>query len=256
MMTKTTSKTRVWRCNYALMPALIAAICLFSTKTIAQCDTMALPVPPIECVDVSPQDNNPTATPVLSQDDKLDELLRDNVFAARHKEYNELFDRCVKINGDTLLIDYAFLSQAKKDRLIELFLSMSSEQQDVQNFTFQRRRATRIMEEITPTVEQFESWKKSMEYKVFIDNKRVEKLVLNQHQPSDFKSFVVIDLPTIDEDYGKYKYQLSLLTTVGYIQQKKMVEEIAKDENLYPNYTGYDGKKYSIINITYYYRLK
>ena len=116
MMTKTTSKKRERHCIIALIPVCMAAICVFSTKTIAQNE----PDTPQTVVSVNnPVSNNhSTLTPDLLQDDKL-------------REYNQIIGKFYgEKDGKRYLIFDAVLKE-DIDRLEALYLAMSPEQQSV-----------------------------------------------------------------------------------------------------------------------------
>ena len=120
MMTKTTSKKRVWCSSIAMIPVLIAAICVFSTKSIAQPDMNELPEQTTGSIEITTQDNSPNVTTDLVQDVK-------QIIESHIEEKN---------GRKTLNLD-AF-SKDKWDRIKELYLTKSTEHQAVLDFIFER----------------------------------------------------------------------------------------------------------------------
>ena len=227
MITKTTSKKRVWCSSLALIPVFIAAIFIFSTKTIAQHD-MHVPLEQTGInIEMPVQDNPPKVTPDLPQDSKLAELLKDSIFAARYEEYNQIIEKNTKRKEQTILIDMGSISQNDLRRMQTLYQSMSPEQQSVLTFVANRMPAPK---EKIPTQEEFESWKDSTQYGVWLDGKRVDNAILNQYQHSDFSNYFVSRLAKNAKNYGKHVYQLDLHTTADF---KRWKEASDADERLY-----------------------
>jgi len=218
MMTKTTSKKRALCSSIALIPVFIAAICVFSTKTVAL-DMNVLSEQTIGSIEISTQDNS-----------KLADLLKDSVFAARHKEYNQIFKKCIDEKDERKIVNLGSLSKEDRDRMKEIFLSMSPEQQAAQNIIFRRK----TFDEKIPTKEQYESWKDPAEYGIWLDDKRIENSELNRYQPSNFGFYSVSRLARNATNYGKYVYQLNLYTT-------KYCGRVNTDEtmNIAVNFQGY-----------------
>ena len=206
MMTKTTSKKRVWCSSIALIPVFIAAICVFSTKTVAQ-QNVSLPT----------QQTNGSAG-ILTQDDKL-------------KEFNQIFEKCITEKDGRKMFNHSYFSKDDLNRMKELFLSMSSEQRDILPITFERYKAP---DKKIPTRELFESWKDPAEYGVWLDDKRIENSELNRYQYSDFSLYYVSRLTQNAKNYGIHVYQLNLYTTANY-NEMKVREEIDETLRLVPN---------------------
>jgi len=205
-MTKTTSKKRVWCSSIALIPVFIAAICVFSTKTVAQ-QNVSLPT----------QQTNGSAG-ILTQDDKL-------------KEFNQIFEKCITEKDGRKMFNHSYFSKDDLNRMKELFLSMSSEQRDILPITFERYKAP---DKKIPTRELFESWKDPAEYGVWLDDKRIENSELNRYQYSDFSLYYVSRLTQNAKNYGIHVYQLNLYTTANY-NEMKVREEIDETLRLVPN---------------------
>jgi len=221
MMTKTTSKKKICCRTLALIPVFLAAIAFFSTKITAQ-NNVSTPNGCIEGVD--------------NQCGK-----RDATFAARYKEYNQIFENYIikegeRKTGTTAGIGgktYNLGAITKEDlsRLKELFLSMTPEQQNTLTFIFRRME---VPAKKVPTKKEFESWKSPTNYGIWLDGKKIENSALNRYKPSDFSLFYVSKLEKNAKDYGKYIYHLELTTTKHYEERKKK-EETDKTLYLSPN---------------------
>jgi len=229
MITKTTSKKRAWCSSLALIPVFITAIFIFSTKTIAQQDAVVPSEQPNESVEISMQDNTQTATPALPRDKKTADLLKDSVFAARYREYNQIIaNHTVEIGKDGKKgIKMDAFTKEDFDRMIALYQAMSPEQQSIISLVPQRRK---WVDENIPTKEQVESWKVPSEYGVWLDGKRIENSELDRYQPSDFSCYFVSRLARNAKNYGLHVYQLDLYSTAYY---KKIKAEWEADETLY-----------------------
>ena len=227
MITKTTSKKRVWCSSLALIPVFIAAVFIFSGKTIAQHDMNVLPEQPNGSIEIPTQDNNRTVTPAVPQDSKLSDLLKDNIFAARYSEYNQIIENRTNEKDGRKFINMGAFTKEDIDRMVTLFQSMNPEQQSVITLVPQRRR---WVDEKTPTKELYESWKVPAEYGVWLDGKRIENSELNRYQPSDFSFYAASRLMQNAKNYGQHVYQLNLYSTAYY---KKIKAEWDADETLY-----------------------
>ena len=210
MNAKSKSKKRILCKRIALISMFIAVICAFSVKIIAQ-NEISLP----KRADGS--------VVILTQA----ELFSDSTFAASHKEYNQIIEGYMVERGGRKTLNLGSISKGDLDRMKEIFLSMSPEQQAVLSYTFQR---LGVSEEKIPTKEQFESWKVPTEYGIWLDGKRIENSELNRYQFSDFSHFSVSRLARNAKDYSKYVYHLELNTTAYYKERKAKLDA---DETLY-----------------------
>jgi len=215
-MTKTTSKKKACCRTLALIPLFLAAIGLFSTKIIAQNNVKSVV----------------SSKRVLSQDRKLDSLLSDTTFSTRYKEYNQIIEKYIVKKDEKKLFNLSSISEEDLSKLKKLFLSMSPEQQNTLDYTF-RRMETPV--ERIPTKEEYESWKSSTDYGVWLDGKRIENSELDRYKPSDFGLFYVSKLARNAKKYGKHVYQLDLYTTKQY-EELKNKEKEDKSLYLWPNF--------------------
>jgi hypothetical protein len=209
MMTKTTSKKRVWCSIFALIPVFIVAVFVFSTKTVAQNEPNTSPTV------VSEENPMPASTADLLQEDKV-------------KEYQQILEKHYRTgsNGIRILTIHT-VSKEEIDRLHTLYLAMSPEQRSTLTLVPQRRK---WVSEKIPTKEQFESWKSPTEYGVWLDGVRIENSELNRYQPTDFSNYFVSRLARNAKNYGKHVFQLDLYSTA---QNNKIKAKWDADETLY-----------------------
>ena len=222
MMTRKTSKKKAYCRTLALIPVFIAAIAFFSTKITAQ--------------------NNVNAPNGNIENTDNQDRERDTIFAARYKEYNQIFEKYIIKNGERKTgrtagiggknYNLGGITEEDLSRLKELFLSMTPEQQNTLTFIFSRME---MPAKKVPTKEEFESWKSPTAYGIWLDGKRIQNSELDRYQPSDFSVFFVSRLMKNAKDYGKYIYHLDLTTTKTY-EERKRKEEAEKPLYLMPNF--------------------
>ena len=164
---------------------------------------------------------------------QTNESVEDSIFVVRYKEFNQIIESCMSEKDGKKFFNLGSVSKDDLNRLKELFLSMSPEQQETLNFTF-RRRVELIPAEKIPMREEYESWKIPTEYGIWLDGKRIENSELNSYQPSDFSYFSVSRLLRNAKDYGKYVYHLEL-NTAAYFEARKASAEADKTLYLMPN---------------------
>ena len=172
-------------------------------------------------------------TVVAFQNSKLEALFKDSIFAARYKEYNQIikkyeFDK----RGGKKAINLTSIPKDDLDKMKELFLAMTPEQQATLQLTFKRKG---MPAERCPTEDEYESWKDAAMYGVWIDGKRINNSELSRYRYSDFSLFFISRLSPNEENYGRYTYQLELTTTANY---RKLKAEVDADKDLYltPNF--------------------
>ena len=180
----------------ALISMFIITICTFTVNIIAQ-NVISLQERTGENVVISTQTD----------------LFSDSTFVARHKEYNQIFESYMTERDGRKTFYLGSISKSDLDRMKEIFLSMSPEQQASLRYTFQRHG---VPEEKIPTKEQFESWKVPTEYGIWLDGKRIENSELNRYQSSDISHFFVSRLTKNAKDL----YHLELNTTAYYKERR------------------------------------
>ena len=206
MDTKRTLKKRVWCRSIALSSMLIAAICVFSTKTIAQSNANA--------------------------QDGCVESNKSVLLLDAQREYNQILEKYIVEKGDRKICNLNSITEGDLNRLKELFLTMSLEQQSELTHIFMRRE---VPAERIPTNEEYELWKSPTDYGIWLDGKRIENSELDRYQASDFSHYYVSRLQRNAKDFGKYVYHLELSTTKNYKDRK---EKADADKALYlmPNF--------------------
>ena len=217
MMMKKNSKIGQMLSIMSVIPMLAVSLYLFTGKSYAQSENTG------NTVVSQPQ----TESAVTSQNNKLEVLLMDSIFAARYKEYNQIVENNKTERNGRKSLNLGSFSDNELNRMKVLFLSMTPEQQSVLPLIFQRRG---VPDKKIPKSEEFESWKNPAEYGIWIDGKRVENTELNRYQPSDFSLYFVSRLARNAKNYGKHVYQLDLFTNANYKEWKAKVDA---DETLY-----------------------
>jgi bla regulator protein blaR1 len=67
-----------------------------------------------------------------------------------------------------------------------------------------------------PTAAQFEKWKNSNVYGVWLNDKRIKNEELNKYTEVDFSYYNVSKLSKNAINYGKHYYQVTLMTNAHY----------------------------------------
>jgi bla regulator protein blaR1 len=205
MMTKSTSRTKAMLLTLTFVPLFLGAIALFSTKTIAQKET-------------------PITTKVTATKNGVSDKLLAEYKAIIEKHRGALTQK-------SIWLDKIFTKE-ERFYLQKIFLAMNKEQQEEQTIVFIKLKP---FNKIVPTEKEFEAFKDSKKYGVWIDWKKVENSELNKYKPTDFSQFGISKL------FGKakvgriYGYQLNMLTVAGYDKHQK---ETLADTNYYimPNF--------------------
>ena len=131
------------------------------------------------------------------------------------KEYQDILNKYKKTTKDGKDGYHMNMNPKDKERLETIFFKMSKEQQAKQIFGFVAR-SSFILPKSTPTVKQFESFKNPELYGVWIDNTKVNNSELNRYKNTDFAHIFESILLKNAKDYGRYVYQVNLMTIQGY----------------------------------------
>jgi bla regulator protein blaR1 len=131
------------------------------------------------------------------------------------KEYHDLLNKYKRPTKDGREGYFLTLNPQDKERLETIFFQMSKEQQAKQMFVFVPKSSI-ILPKSTPTVKQFESFKDPKMYGVWIEDKKVNNSELNKYKNTDFAYMSESILLKNAKDYGKYVYQVNLMTNQGY----------------------------------------
>jgi len=212
MIMKTNSKTAQWLRLVAVAPLFVASLFLFSGNSYSTTEN------PFQ------QEEPQQASTAVNDDDAL------------YKEYMQIIEKYSpkKDEKQPNIIRLTFENDVSKDdlnRMKEIFLSLTPEQQSTLPYIFKR---LEVPTKKNPTAEQFESWKDPSIYGLWIDGKKTDNSELNKYQYSDISSYFVSRLMRNAKDYGKYEYHLSIETDSSY-QAKKAKIEADKDIHLWPN---------------------
>ncbi len=106
------------------------------------------------------------------------------------------------------------ITDADRDRLETIFKQMSREQQSKQTVAFMP--PIPPLPKVVPTESQLNAWKNAAQYGIWINNKKVSNAVLNNYSPIDFEQVFVSKLSKNAINYGKYYYQVDLMTKSFY----------------------------------------
>ena len=200
MVTKPKSFRKAVLKQIAVIPVLVIAFILFSTKIIAQDSSNMAKTQKVEV---------PSTKTGITQE--------------QLSEYKEIVDKTKNSQGAYLI---SKLSETDKNRLQTLFFSMSKEQQEQQTVTFMH--PSPPLPKSVPTQEEMEKWKNANVYGIWIDGKRAQNSALNQFNLTDFDQVFVSKLTKNAINYGKHYYQVDLMTKEYYTNYCKQAIQNAQ----------------------------
>ncbi len=223
MMTKSTSKTKALLITLAFVPLFAVAIMIFSTKIYAQKSSAKIEEKEL----------------VSTQEGASKEMM---------ERYNELVMSHMKrsnMNG-IKTIESINKKEKDKDLLVSIFMTMNKKQQESQTIGFRTRPTP--LPRIVVSDKDFESYKNSIKYGLWINSKKVKNSELDKYKPSDFGQVFVSRL----EGGAKYKngvsrgydFQLDMMTIDYY---EKYRNEVLEDKS-YMTYYKVDKFKRSVKN--------
>ena len=218
MIMKTNSKSAQWLRFVAIAPLFVASLFLFSGNSYNLTEN------PIQ------QEEPQSASTAVNDDAPKSSNQND----ALYQEYTQIIKKYTPEKDGIRIINLELENDVSKDdlnRMKEIFLSLTPEQQSTLPYIFKR---LEVPAKKIPTSEQFESWKDPSAYGLWIDGKKTDNSVLNKYQYSDFSSYFVSRLMRNAKDYGKYVYHLDIETNSKY-QARKAKIEADKDLHLMPN---------------------
>ena len=114
------------------------------------------------------------------------------------------------------------ITPEEKKKLVDLYTQMSKEQQSQQLVGFMKQ--PKPLAAFRPTAAQFEKWKNSSVYGIWLNDKRIKNEELNKYKNEDFSYFNVSKLSKNAINYGKHYYQVNLMTNAHY-------EEYVREQN-------------------------
>jgi len=223
MMTKTTSAAAAILTRLAIIPVLAIAFILFCTKT----EAMQQPVANKQA-GKNTRDNDTVAinqkhltkrTPKVVVPDypSTKEGVSDDLL----EEYKTITD---KYTNPKVVNTRRGITKADNNRLEEIFGQMSRAQQKQQHIRFVKFKAAPLLK-VRPTQTQYEGWKDTNVYGVWINDKHVDNSELDKYTAADISQFFVSRLLGTARVNKKYKYQVNLMTTDYYEKYRK--EQIA-----------------------------
>jgi bla regulator protein blaR1 len=191
MMTRNTSTNKAILKQLAMLPVLAGVIFTFSSRIMAQTDTAkAVPQKQIE-----------STTEGVSQ--------------AMLDEYQGIIDKYKEPERQFPMSRFFVrITPADQGRMEVIFKKMSKKQQDDQKYIFRPPFAP--LARSVPSNEQFEAFKNSNVYGVWINDKRVSNNTLNKYDNIDFAQFDVSKLYGAAKKGRTYSYQVNMMTKEYY----------------------------------------
>lgn len=204
MTKKTSQKTAIIK-QIALIPLIAAIGFLFSASVVAQDNTRQ---PANQEQILSSKIDAPQS--ILDEYHAI--ITRYNIkLSPLEEKMNEgLKTRANKSNSPTSWysnIDVTFkITDTDRTRLEELFFQLSKRQQCREQVGFKTK--PQLREKIVPSKDKIELWKNPKIYGLYIETKRVNNAVLNQHINTDYYYFHEYKLE--NESLKKYNYQVEV----------------------------------------------
>lgn len=186
MMTKMKITQRIVLKQLSLLPLLFVALLLFSNNTIAQ--------------DVKN---------IVAKTETLLAQNETNTEAQLQKEFDEILKQYMKEKNGRKVY-YGIDGEGQK-QLIPLYEKMSESQKARQIVRYWPG-----LKERNPSKEEFESWKNSSEYGVWLNDKRISNEELTQFKYTDIAYYNKSRLAKNAKNYGKHVYQLNARTTTNF----------------------------------------
>ena len=225
MMTKSTSQTKALLMTLAFVPLYVSAFFVFSTKIYAQ-----------KSVDKIEQKG---VISTSTKEGASDEMM---------SKYKELVIYYMKKNSMNGIKTTESINKNEKDKdlLVSIFITMSKKQQDSQTIGFRQR--GKPLPRIVVSERDFESYKNSQKYGLWINDKKVKNSELDKYKASDFGQVFISRLEGgAKYEHGVsrgYDFQLDLMTNDHY---EKYRNEVIEDKS-YMTYYKVEGFRKSAKN--------
>jgi len=206
-MYKTKSKKRAWCKSIALIPVFIAAICVFSTKIIAQNDLNTL------------QTNESAGNPVTDNDRMITpgKGVSQELLTEYQTIVDKYFDKETKGNTNESVKLYwksEYLSEEDWSQLYVIYVQMTDEQKEKQKITFSAGMVGDMSgQTYPPSKKRYDSWIKDQKYHIWIDGKKVDNSVLKSQKTTDF---VYSFISSLTRSGKKDEFRVDLWTKTGY----------------------------------------
>ncbi|MES2371700.1 MAG: M56 family metallopeptidase [Bacteroidota bacterium] len=246
MMTRKNDRQIIFIKKICMIPLLTAVIYTFSTREIIAQEKKE----PIKTVAPGNQKKETSVGPVLIPG-ILPVTSQTGVPGEMLKEFNDIVDRTVIVTSPAQQNrgKVSFKGSEKdREKLVSIYKQMNNEQRNAVKILVVKKGP--MPQKITPTDEQFEKWKNSSNYGVWIDGKKVLNEELNKYKASDFSGYNASNLnytQKMKEDVMRrfnlktmYKVQLTLTTNDDY--NKRAVKHAAEPEFVFVYINRHDNK--------------
>ncbi|MGJ3233411.1 M56 family metallopeptidase [Marivirga sp.] len=186
MMTKNYSKQRILIKQILMIPILVLAILTFSKNSIAQ--------------------------KTVSNENKIVSKQGTESESELQVAFDQIINKyIVKTENGNSSLNMNFTEEESR-RLHDIYIRMSSRQQEKQIVKFSKRR----YEKNIPTISQFEEWKDPEKYGIWIDSKRISNDELSNFSNTDFSHYFISKLEKNAVNYGEHIFQLDLMTNAAF----------------------------------------
>lgn len=130
------------------------------------------------------------------------------------EEYNDIIRKYTNLANTKGIYDFSKMPVAEKDRLLQIYLNMTIEQQQKQSIGFIP--PPKPLRKIVPSPEQIESWKDAGTYGIWINGRKKANDQLNNFSNTDFSQVLVSKLYGPAKKNVAYSYQVNLMTNDYY----------------------------------------
>ena len=185
MMTKNTSPQRAFLIKLLFAPLFVGTVLMLSTRVDAQ-------------EKVVPEKTVPEIKNIIESDLMLD-------YQRIMQKYLKSDDRVIRVLGKEI-------SVMDMQKIKEIYFKMSLRQKE---------RIRILSPAIPPTEKQFNAFKNSIKYGVWIDDKKVKNSVLNNYKKEDFGDVSISNLYGGARTSVNYEYQINLMTKEYYAKYRK-----------------------------------
>ncbi|MDB5232926.1 MAG: Regulatory sensor-transducer, BlaR1/MecR1 family [Chitinophagaceae bacterium] len=160
---------------------------------------------------------------ILSQKNDVPKVLHGEAPSTKEGVSKELMDEYEAISGKYLIKDanghstsniFKRITKPEMDRLETIFRKMSKEQQSKVNIVFMP--PIRPLPKTVPTGKMMQDFSDPAYCGLWINEKRVSNETIKKYRTSDFSQVFISNLSPNALAYGKYKYQVNLMTNDFY----------------------------------------
>ena len=236
MMTQTTSNTVAAIKKIAMLPVFAVSVFVFATKVVAQEATKSKPPRGVTAQEATKSKPQGFSYLIFGDNPRVESTVA-GVSQEVLNEYQSIVDKYTTTNSKgsrhslPVAIKVKEISEEDRARLETIFKQMSREQQKKQTLAFWP--AMPPSPRNIPTKAQLDAWKNASTYGLWIDGKRVKNSELNQYSNTDFANASVSRLAKNALNYGKYYYQVNLMTEEAYQKYKRERENDVANKKTY-----------------------